>query len=443
MKIKFLGADETVTGSKHLLIGENSRLLIDCGFYQGPDFLKQNNKLARLIKQEHIDGIVLTHAHLDHSGFLPRLFRDGIKVPVFCTHGTKDLCEIILNDNARIQQKEFKEHNKQNKEIFYSEEDVTHALAYFQCHEFNKAFKFKEFTIKFKRAGHILGASSPIISNANNSVQFSGDIGKFDDFVMREPDLASSEVKNIVMESTYGDKVHPINYAKETLIEILDEAIINNSTILIPAFSVGRSQTIMLLLHQIFLDHPEKKLSVFMDSAMTKKVTELYFKYTDETKMGKVELNEILSYFQSVDFNSQRENLMKNNATKIILTASGMLSGGHIMQYLPIFAVKENTILMLMGYQSEGTIGRQILDGETEFNLNGTPFTLSAKVVNFPYLSSHLDHNGLISWLQHTSAKKIILVHGEKPSLNELKSSLELSRKSQIHIAKLSETLEL
>lgn len=448
MDIKFLGATETVTGSKHLLMGHENNILVDCGMYQGPNAEKHNKGIEELLTGEKINAIVLTHAHLDHCGYIPKFYKDGFRGPIFCTPATFDLAKIIMSDNAHVQSSEAKKHNKNIKKQslkltpFYTQIEVEQALAIFQVKEFGEEFKWNEFTINFKKAGHILGASSPIISNSEKRVQFSGDLGRDDDLVTLAPAQAV-KVDALVIESTYGDRLHLAENLSEKFKKIFSDTKKKQSAVIIPAFSVGRSQTMMKILYQFFKNNPELNIPVFVDSPMTQAVTELYYKYPNEHKMSETLLNKIKSLFHFIQYKSEKDKLDKMDTAHIILTAGGMMTGGNILHHLRIKGDNENNYLFIVGFQSPNTIGYELLQGNMTHTFENKSTTIKAKIIEIKTLSSHADHDGLLKWAKDCEAKKIFITHGEESAKNKLEIDLKKQTQAEVITPRLTERYTL
>lgn len=439
MEIKFLGATREVTGSKHLLIGKEHNILIDCGLYQGEEAKKKNENIENLLNDEKIDAIILTHAHLDHCGYIPKLYKDGFRGPIFCTPQTYDIARIVMSDNARIQSIEAKKQNKDIKKDkdkiipMYTQTHVNQALANFDIRNFSETFNWHEYQIKFKKAGHILGAASPVISTLDNSIQFSGDLGRADDYTIYPP-AAAEQVNTLVIESTYGNRVHLDENLSESLKALFSEAKKKSSAIIMPAFSVGRSQTLMKILYDFFENNPELNLPVFVDSPMTQEVTKLYYKYPNDHKVSQHILNKIEHKFHFIHYKSEKERLDKMQDAHIILTASGMLSGGNVLHHLALKGSDENNLIMITGYQSPGTLGHNLLEGSLTHSLEGNTLKINAKVIHLKNLSSHADHDALIQWAKGAYAKKIFITHGEESAKVQLEKDLKEITNSEVII---------
>lgn len=437
MKIKFLGATTTVTGSKYFLMGKNHNLLIDCGFFQGTNSEEYNLKTYQLLKDLKIDAIVLTHAHLDHSGYLPKLVKEGFKGKIFSTLATKELTRIILEDNASIQMNELKK-NKINKKPLYEKIHVNQTMALFETKKFDEFFEYHEFQIVFRFAGHILGASSPVIKCDKQKIQFSGDLGRFDDLTMYPPSLAEKDCDFLVLESTYGDRVHLKKDFLEELAIIIKKNKEKKATLLIPAFSVGRSQTLMFALFKLFEKFPELEQPVYIDSPMTQMVTKTYHNFFSEHKISENLLKAIEQKFHFVQYQKEKERL-DHPGNKIILTASGMMSGGNILHHLEIHGIDSNNTILIVGFQSPETIGRQLINDQRNINIDHKNIFITAQIENITLFSSHADQEQILNWCKESSFSAIFLVHGEENSKKELQVLLQNKLNAKVQIAKPNE----
>tara|TARA_R110000868_G_scaffold155691_8_gene382258 strand:+ start:6067 stop:7398 length:1332 start_codon:yes stop_codon:yes gene_type:complete len=426
MQLQSLGAAQTVTGSKHILKTSIGDILIDCGLYQGLGAKNPAEVPKELLK---IKAIILTHGHLDHCGYIPKLVKHGFHGPIFSTLQTAEIAKLIMSDNAKIQAQQNRKKNKkiekesEKSKPLYDLNDVAQTVPLFEFHRWGETFKWKELSITLESAGHILGASSVKIEDKGQSIVFSGDLGRYNDTIMPEPKSFSC-ADAVVMECTYGDRVHDQTSTPESdLISVLKSAKNKSSSVLIPAFSVARSQNIMFYLANIFNKHKELKIPVYVDSALTLAVTKLYESFDDFHKISKKDFASIHHHMTFVEFESQRERLEKDSETKIILTASGMLTGGRSPYYLKHLGEQKNNILMIVGYQAEGTLGRKIVDGERSFEDVDGKLQWLGDVYIAKSFSSHADQQELLRWRSQISGlKKTFLVHGERTSLEQMQN---------------------
>lgn len=439
MRIQFLGAAGTVTGSCYLLeAASGDSILIDCGLFQGSKELDKANFAPLACDCTKVLGLVLTHAHLDHCGRLPMLPNQGFFQPIWMTSATRDITEISLMDTAKI--------NKQDhpEDPLYEADDVNAVLELFKTVEYNTEFSVGPFTITMRDAGHILGSASLEIVDTSaktemKKVIFSGDLGNTPQELI-QPTFLISDADVVVMESTYGDRVHPVEDGNALLQNEINTVEKNNGTLLIPCFAIERSQE---LLHDIAHLKKDGKIKaetqVFFDSPMAEKVTEVFEQYpelyNEEFKAEAVHGSPFhFPGLQVVGGQESRTELSELDGTKVIIAGSGMMTGGrilsHAQQYLPL----ESTRLLFVGYQAEGTLGRAILEGEKSITLKGEYFQVNATVTQMHSMSSHADQPKLINWLKHIKGvKKVCITHGE----NEARAALAEKIKSELKITEI------
>lgn len=438
MKLELIGAADTVTGSKSILtIGEH-RLMIDSGLYQG---IKDASELNHEeVASRNIDSIFITHAHLDHSGYLPIMIKNGFNGRIYCTHETKELINIVLNDSVKVQLASLKKNS--HEEVLYTKEDVESVIQKLHVVEQGVDYKIHGLTIRFIQAGHILGASSIIISNRECKVCFSGDIGRGDDPLHHPPEVPLN-LDYLVLESTYGDRLHSKESILEHLRAEIEQVIESHGVLLIPCFAIARTQMMMLYLYEVFKQYPNLKIPVFFDSPMAMEATIIYEKNINQTRLKSDEFEALTKSFTLSRYESCFDKVRKKKTPFVVVSSSGMLGGGMILKYLDMFIKhKENTILFC-GYQAEGTLGRKILDGEEGMELNGHRLNMRANIRKLDGLSAHADKNELIDYAlgSKNTLRKVFLNHGEKESMIFLKSSLEeklsvpiiISNKNEVH----------
>jgi len=434
VSIKFLGAARSVTGSKHLLEIDKKKILVDCGMFQGKKELRLRNWDKLPIDPKEIDLVVVTHAHIDHTGYLPRLVKDGFSGKIICTDATEDLMKIMLLDAAKLQEEEalfafkkgYSRHSK--PEPLFTSEDAQQVMQQVESHPFKKEVKLlPNISIFFHNAGHILGAAFVEMILKGNTQQkkivFSGDLGRYNDPIMYDPQ-AIGEADILLTESTYGDRLNPMEDVEGQLTQIVNESYRNEGVLVIPAFAVGRSQLLLYYFHKLMEAKKIPLLPVFLDSPMAISVTNLYEKHASLHKIKVTkDANELLSIFDAPNIhfcNSKESSIALNDMKKsaIIISASGMATGGRVLHHLYHRLPNEQDTVLLAGYQAEGSRGRSILEGDKFIKMFGTQVPVNCHVREVHGLSAHADQSELLRWLSNfkKAPKTTFIVHGEEAS---------------------------
>lgn len=442
MKIKFLGASKNVTGSKFLIQTEGLNLLIDCGLFQERE-LKNRNWEEFPFPPNEIDYILLTHAHLDHSGYLPKIVKDGFKGKILCTEPTSEITKIALLDSAKLQledaEKKRKRHEKEGRkgpypEIpLYTPEDAENVFELFEPVDYNREIEISDkVRVIFYNAGHILGSSIIKVICENKEILFSGDIGRQENPILHPPDLIE-KCDILFLETTYGDRIHEERkIAEEKLENIINETVKRGGNIVIPTFAIERAQEILYYLKKLLNENRIPHLLTFLDSPMAIEVTEVfkkYFKYLDGEAETLLERNispfdfPLLHFTKSVD-ESKLINHIKGSA--IIMAGSGMCTGGRIKHHLVSNIEREESSIVFVGYQAKGTLGREIIE-KNEVRILGNKYKVRAKIEKIDGFSAHADKNELLKFVD--GFKKfpslIFLVHGEEESISEFSRTLK------------------
>jgi metallo-beta-lactamase family protein len=442
VRVKFLGASGEVTGSKYLLQIGNFRLLLDCGLFQGRKQLRELNWAEFPVDPSTIDAVVLTHAHLDHTGYLPRLFRNGYNGPVYCTTATADLMNLILMDSAKLQVEEANYAKKKgyskhaNPEPLYTTDDVV------PIDDHVKSFRFEEtvsiapnITARFYNAGHILGAAIVELTITGDAqtkrVVFSGDLGRYNDPILFPPKTIE-EADILFVESTYGNRAIKTT-DREDILEVMNEAFDKDGNIVVPAFSIGRTQTLLMYLKNVLMTKEiPNEVKIFVDSPMAISATAFYRKHQDYHKLRGIDLDEDESFMtlrRHLTISRTPDDSKKINETtkdSIIIAGSGMMTGGRVLHHLfKRLPIPEN-VLLISGYQAEGSRGRRLQEGATTVRIFGQEVDVRAKVFTIHGLSAHADRNELLQWLSgfKDAPKHTFVVHGETEAANALKDSL-------------------
>ena len=432
MKIRFLGAAGTVTGSRYLLTHGGHRLLVDCGLFQGVKNIRSRNWKPFPIAPRDIEAVVLTHAHLDHSGFLPRLMREGFHGPVWSTSATRELVDILLADSAHLQEEDARHANRYGyskhhpAEPLYTTEDARQVMKQFRSNGFDEPVDIGPFRVTFTRAGHILGAASVHVDCAGRSITFSGDLGRPEDPVMHAPDrLAATDW--LVLESTYGDRLHPDEDPYETLAGIVNRTAARGGTVLLPSFAVGRSQALMYLLSRLMDEHRIPELPVFLDSPMAIDVTSVFRHFRSEHRLTQDacdRLHAMVTYTRSPE---ESEALASNHYPKIIIAGAGMLNGGRILHHLIAFGADPRNAVVIAGYQAEGTRGDALLKGKRSLRIFGRDVPIACEVAQVEGLSAHADWKEILDWLRPVdrAPQCVFVTHGEPVAADSLRQKLE------------------
>ena len=453
MKITFLGATGTVTGSKYLVEDEDKKILIDCGLFQGLKELRMRNWRSVPLDLKSLDAVILTHAHIDHSGYLPVLVRDGFTGPIYCSSATADLCDILLPDSGRLHEEDAKRANKygytKNKQALplYTEEDAFQALEQIRPVAFGDRHALGDFlSFSLSRVGHILGASAITIGDGQTDIVFSGDLGRKDDPIMNAP-AQIQQADYLVLESTYGDRLHKPNDPLDKLQEIINRTVQRGGTVVIPAFAVGRAQNILYYIHELKKnDMIPNNVPVFLDSPMSINATELLQRHKSEHKLGKKECHSVCHVAQYLRTAEESKTLNNTNGVpKIIISASGMATGGRILHHLKHFIGDKKNTILFAGYQASNTRGARLVHGETEIKIHGHLYPVRADIEKLDNMSAHADYKEILEWLSYFKQppKKVFLTHGEPEAASSLKFKIEEHLGWQVEIPSYQDSVEI
>lgn len=450
--IHFLGASGTVTGSKFLLKVAEGTLLIDCGLFQGLKPLRELNWQHLPVNASEIDLVLLSHGHLDHSGFLPRLVKMGFRGNILATKPTAEIADIILRDSAKIQEEDAERANRENFSKhnpalpLYDTDDVAKTVTRFLPQPSGVWIEpIQGIRIRFRNAGHILGASFIEVESAEKRYVFSGDIGRFTDPLLYQPEKPE-RADILLLESTYGDRVHSESDVQGTLKTIIDQTVAKGGTLIIPSFAVERAQLLMYHLWQLHLKNElPAKLPIILDTPMGSGVTDLFQKYHSWHQLSADEFRQLSSRVREVQSYSETWEMIDDPQPKIVIAGSGMVTGGRVLSYLKIYLGRPETTVLLAGYQAEGTRGRDLLNGVSELKFFGKHYSVKARVELLEGLSGHADQNELLEWV--SSLKKapehLFLVHGEPEATRALRSALKERLGWEAKIPQLFDIVEL
>ncbi|MBE8726048.1 MBL fold metallo-hydrolase [Flavobacterium hungaricum] len=433
MKIKFIGGSGTVTGSKTLIESNGVRILVDCGLFQGLKALRELNWEPLPILPSTIDYVLLTHGHLDHCGWLPRLVAQGFAGKIYCTSPTKAVAQLVLLDSAKIQEEEADKANKEyyskheKAEPLYTVVQAKNVLPFFKVIQPNLSIVVaNNITAVFSIAGHIIGACSITLTLEGKTLIFSGDIGRDDDVLMFPP-TKPSKADYIFLESTYGNRLHPDLDVKKELETYINSTIDQNGTVIIPGFAVERAQSIMYLLWELKTEGRIPKIPYILDTPMGASVLDIFLENMQWHKLSANDCHEMFKMFRIVSEFDQTMRIIEDPQPKVIIAASGMVTGGRVLSYFEKYIGIKKTTVIIVGYQAEGTRGRKLLDGADEIKIYGKYYPVKAKITQIEGMSAHGDQEDLVNWLSalKNNPKCIYLVHGENLPAEELRIKIQ------------------
>lgn len=451
VSIQFLGAAGTVTGSKHLVKTPEGDVLVDCGLFQGLKALRARNRELLPVDVAGIQSVLLTHAHLDHCGYLPLLVKQGFKGKIFCTAPTRDLTEIILRDSAKIQEEDAayanrKGFGKHNPAVpLYTEADVERVLpSLVTTGDGEEVALSPNVRAKFRKNGHILGSAFVELHCYGKRILFSGDLGRPSSVLLQSP-TEPSPAEYIVMESTYGDRLHPASNVLDELADVVIETIRRKGNLLIPSFAVGRAQELMHLLNVLKKTNRIPNVPVYLDSPMGANATAVFKRHAGWHKLSAGQCDYIFENVTIVSDFSDTLKVADTVGSKIIIAASGMLTGGRVLFYLGKYIESTKNTILLTGFQSEGTRGRSLLDGAHELKMHGAYYKVRAHVRSLSSISGHADQNEMLDWLHNLSEPPalVFLVHGENGPRDAFRVKLETMLNWKVCLPDWLEEVEL
>jgi metallo-beta-lactamase family protein len=433
LQITFWGAVETVTGSRFLVEAAGRRVLVDCGLYQGLKRLRELNWQPFPVDPATIDAVVLTHAHVDHSGYLPALVRDGFQGEIWCTPGTAALAEILLPDAAHIQEEDARYATKRRSSKhdpvlpLYTREDAELALGRLRrCELATPCTPAPGIEVRFSPAGHILGAASVWVGAEDRSALFSGDLGRSDDLIMRPP-APPPGADHLVVESTYGNRLHPDERAADVLATLVNETVHRDGILLVPVFAVGRAQTMLHLLAGLRADGRIPTVPTFLNSPMAVDATELFLASPGEHRLDEGQLRRMREGVELVRTVEESMRLTARRGPMIVLSASGMLSGGRVLHHLRQVAPDHRNTILLAGFQAAGTRGEALRNGARTLRVYGEDVPIRARVVHLDSLSAHADADELMAWVGSAPRPPsgVSVVHGEPDAADTLRRRIQ------------------
>ncbi|HEX6137300.1 MAG TPA: MBL fold metallo-hydrolase [Casimicrobiaceae bacterium] len=430
LELSFLGATGTVTGSRYLLTAGGKRLLVDCGLFQGFKPLRLRNWAPFPVPPGSLDAVVLTHAHLDHSGCLPLLARDGYRGRIYCSEPTQPLCGILLRDSGHLQEEQAADANRHGYSKhrpalpLYTEEDAERAVALLAPKAFDRPFEpLPGIRVRFLRAGHILGAAMVAIEANGRSVLFTGDLGRPHDPVMLAPEPVAG-ADYLVVESTYGDRRHDPSSPGDKLADVVTRTVTRGGTVIVPSFAVGRAQALLYWLHRLKAEQRiPATLPIYLNSPMATDVTALYERYGTEHRLSAEACRAMCSAATFVNTVEQSKALNASPWPKVIIAASGMATGGRVLHHLRAYAPDARNTILFSGYQAGGTRGRALLDGATTIKMFGEYVPVRAQVAQIDNLSAHADGAEILDWLRafRDPPRRTFVTHGEPAAADALR----------------------
>jgi metallo-beta-lactamase family protein len=421
LRLSFLGGVGTVTGSKFLLEHHDRRILVDCGLFQGLKDLRLRNWEPFPVDPRSIDAVLLTHAHIDHSGYLPALVRDGFAGKIYCSHATLELCEILLKDSGFLQEKDAESANRHDYSRhrpalpLYTLEDAAAALPHLSPVPFGQPVQLAEGpTITLRHAGHILGAATIECEWGGTRIAFSGDLGRYSDAMMLDPEPVPA-TDYLVVESTYGNRHHDHVDPQDALAEVINRTKARGGTVLVPAFAVGRAQSLLYHLEQLRTAGRIGDVAIFLDSPMAINASEMLCTHLADHRLTAEACTracDVAEYVRSVEASKA---LMVNPMPKVIISASGMATGGRILHHLKHYGPDRRNTVLFAGFQAAGTRGAALVGGADSVKIHGAFVPIRAEVRNLPMLSAHADADEILRWLGSFTRppRKAFISHGE------------------------------
>jgi metallo-beta-lactamase family protein len=451
MKLTFAGAAGTVTGSRHLLQTGTQTVLLDCGLFQGFKQLRLRNRQPLPLAPERLSAVVLSHAHLDHSGYLPALVRDGFRGPIYATAATRDLCEILLKDSAHLQEEEARFANRHGysrhapAEPLYTVDDALRAMAQFRAVPFGRPIDLGErLSAVFEPAGHLLGAATIRLAREARSLVYSGDLGRPDDSILRAP-APFAGADTLLLESTYGNRRHAPDTGEAYLATLIRATAADGGSLLIPSFAVGRAQTVMLAIARLKARGEIPDLPVFLDSPMAIDATGLYREYRTQHRLSVADCRAMGAVARLINTPEQSKALASLRVPAVIIAASGMATGGRVLHHLKTMVSDPRNRILFVGYQAGGTRGAHLVEGAAEVKIHGQWFAVRAQISQIDTWSAHADGDEIMAWLQTArhAPRQVYLVHGDPDATDTLRQRIEEQLHWPVQVPEHLQTVEL
>ncbi|MCA9711943.1 MAG: MBL fold metallo-hydrolase [Myxococcales bacterium] len=433
MRVTFWGATDTGTGSRFLVEASGRRVLVDCGLFQGLKALRARNWASPPVRPATLDAVVLTHAHIDHSGYLPLLCKRGFRGPVYCTHGTRDLLRILLPDSGYLQEEEARHANRwgwsRHSEAvpLYTRADAEHCLSQLRPVAYDEPFEVAPGVEALAtRAGHIVGSACVRLRTPQGSVTFSGDVGRPVDPIMKPP-APLPAADTLVVESTYGDRRHPAAHVLDELTAVLERTFERDGVVLVPAFAVGRTQHLLHLLATLFEQGRVAPVPVYLDSPMAIAATRIFLDHEQDQRLSRAQCQAMDDLATLAHTPEQSKAIDTRSGPMVVISASGMATGGRVLHHLRRFLPSERNTVLLVGFQAAGTRGRTLADGVDEVKIHGQYVPIRAEVRCISSLSAHADWHELTRWLESSSLspRRVFVTHGEPSASDALRRRLQ------------------
>ena len=451
MQIRFLGAADTVTGSRHLVEAAGQRVLLDCGMFQGFKCFRERNWAPLGVEPDSIDAVVLSHAHLDHSGWLPVLARSGFSGPVYATPATRALAEVLLLDAAHLQEEDARRANRYHTSRhakalpLFTRADAHRVMARFRPLSPGREAAIGPLRVRFTPVGHLLGAAAVTLVDRHQVLCFSGDVGRRHDLLMPPPEPLQ-QADTLIVESTYGNRRHPVDDPAPLLAEIVRETIHRGGSVLMPAFAVGRAQALLLLLQRLKASGQiPHKLPIFLDSPMAIEATALYRQFRRLLRVPAAEIERLTDGVTLVTTAAQSMRLTRSRYPSVIISASGMATGGRVLHHLKAMAPQPRHHVVFAGFQVGGSRGARLVAGASEVKIHGEYVPVRAEVSTLEGLSGHADADELLDWMRavRRPPAETFVVHGEPDAADTLRLRIQDELGWQVHVPQHGATVSI